>query len=495
MNKLAAFEAGRDGRDGTDEASSRVLGTLWVVLNRPARFRAAIVRGGMACLTALLGTTAIPEVRIVVDHNPPDTSASAFHFRRVPPPAPVDAAAHATLEVVDGRKDSFSGGLSRLQDGRFPEEEDQPARNFFFEAGGSGGRIRFDFGDVIEIRAIHTYSWHPSRRGPQVYTVFGSEGQAADFDPLPKRGKNPTDCGWRRLTAVDTRSEDSIGGQYGVSLSDSNGSLGRFRYLLFDCVPTEDADAYGNTFYSEMDVFRVGDPEPVATEVPAQSEGELMLEAGAGRYRIAIDTAETPDLREWAREKLAPVVREWYPRIVELLPSDGFQAPERVRIVFRADMRGVAATGGTRISCAADWFRHNLEGEARGAVVHELVHVVQQYGRARRSNPDAKRSPGWLVEGLADYIRWFKYEPQSHGAEVRNPTRARYDSGYRVTANFLNWVAEKYGEAAMMRLNAVMRRGEYSEAFWTDATGHALEELGASWKAQIGNRAASSGAK
>ena len=29
--------------------------------------------------------------------------------------------------------------------------------------------------------------------------------------------------------------------------------------------------------------------------------------------------------------------------------------------------------------------RQNLNGEAKGAIVHELVHVVQQYGRARRA--------------------------------------------------------------------------------------------------------------
>jgi hypothetical protein len=26
--------------------------------------------------------------------------------------------------------------------------------------------------------------------------------------------------------------------------------------------------------------------------------------------------------------------------------------------------------------------------------------------------------PGWLVEGIPDYIRWFQYEPQSHGADA-----------------------------------------------------------------------------
>jgi len=32
-------------------------------------------------------------------------------------------------------------------------------------------------------------------------------------------------------------------------------SLGKFRYLLFDCYVTETADEFGNTFYSEIDVI------------------------------------------------------------------------------------------------------------------------------------------------------------------------------------------------------------------------------------------------
>jgi hypothetical protein len=38
-------------------------------------------------------------------------------------------------------------------------------------------------------------------------------------------------------------------------ITDPNGSLGRFRYLLFDCYVTEVADNFGNTFYSEIDVL------------------------------------------------------------------------------------------------------------------------------------------------------------------------------------------------------------------------------------------------
>jgi hypothetical protein len=45
------------------------------------------------------------------------------------------------------------------------------------------------------------------------------------------------------------------GGQYAVSIRDTSGSLGRYRYLLFDCYVTELYDNRGNTFYNEIDVI------------------------------------------------------------------------------------------------------------------------------------------------------------------------------------------------------------------------------------------------
>ena len=62
-----------------------------------------------------------------------------------------------------------------------------------------------------------------------------------------------------------------------------------------------------------------------------------------------------------------------------------------------------------------------------GAMVHETVHCVQLYrGRG---------NPGWLVEGVADYVRFFKYEGGNIGIKL-TPERAKYDASYRVTAAF-----------------------------------------------------------
>src|SRR5262249_9499034 len=238
--------------------------------------------------------------------------------------------------------------------------------------------------------------------------------------PEFKNGISETN-GWKLLAKVDTRpGNGEEGGQYGVSISDSDGILGKFRYLLLDMECTEKADGFGNTFYSEIDVVeRNGTaPLPIAGGIAASESCQRIFPAGDGVYQITMDTCETPDLTEWATNQLAPMAQEWYPKLVKLLPSEGYEAPKKLTISFSADMRGVAATGGTRIRCAAEWFRHNLKGEAVGAGFHGLVHVVQNYGRARRTNPNATRPPGWLVEGIPDYVRWFIYEPQSHGADI-----------------------------------------------------------------------------
>ena len=145
----------------------------------------------------------------------------------------------------------------------------------------------------------------------------------------------------------------------------------------------------------------------------------------------------------------------------------------------------------TRRDTAVEWFRKNLSGEAIGAVVHEMVHVVQKYPRDWRNNPAATRNPGWMVEGIADYIRWFKYEPQSHGAVVRDPDSARYDASYRTTANFLNWVSENYDANIMAQMNAAMRQGRYSDDLWKQLTGKSADELGQEWKQNLPHVAAS----
>jgi hypothetical protein len=230
-----------------------------------------------------------------------------------------------------------------------------------------------------------------------------------------------------------------------------------------------------------------GTPAPAtpasATPAPATPAAQVVrtVEIGDG-YRFTVETTEAPDLTEWSDKELIPALKKWYPEIVKMLPSDGYNAPKTFSIVFTDKYKGVAATMGNRIEGDPSWYRKQLKGEAIGSMVHELVHVVQQYGRARQ--PGATRAPGWLVEGLADYIRWYLYEPQSKGCEISQKRAAtvKYDNAYRVTANFLNYVIAKYDKNLIKELNTAMREGKYDAEVWKKATGKTVEELGEEWK-------------
>ena len=442
----------------------------------------------------LFSMTSLAEVRIVADRNLNEYATPDFKFKSVPSPSKSDAATKAKFTVPDGIRDRNGGNVDKLNDGKIPGEEDQPSENFFFNAGTDGGRLLVDLGRLIDIGQVNTYSWHPNTRGPQVYKLYAGDGRAEDFNSQPKRGTDPRLCGWKLVASVDTRPKERPGGQYGVSICDSNGIIGRYRYLLFDISHTEAADPFGNTFYGEIDIVEPNTPMIVATT--GIERIWKTFEAEEGKYRISIDTSETPDLTEWAHKELAPVLQQWYPKIVRMLPSEGYQAPVSVRIIFSPNMRGVAATSGTSIRCGAGWFRQQLQGEAKGAVVHELVHVVQQYGSARRSDPNTTRTPGWLVEGIADYTRWFLYEPETRGAEVtrQNITSARYDSSYRISGNFLNWVTQTYDKDIVRKLNAAARQGRYSEDLWKKATGRTVQELGDEWKKSLEKKLAAKAA-
>jgi hypothetical protein len=401
------------------------------------------------------------EIRTVIDRNDNEHASAAFKFERVPLPSPNNAASTAKFTIVDGRRDSNGGDLDQLNDGQLPTGADQPADNFFFSQRSNGGRLLMDLGHVIDIKEIDTYSWHTDSRAPQVYTLYASDGAAVEFNARPKRPTDPGKSGWKLVADVDSRpKEGAQGGQYGIKISDSDGSIGKFRYLLFDISQTESADAFGNTFYSEICV--------IDRHAPAVANAPASQPAANSKYQIIIDTSETPELADWAQTKLRPVLEKWYPIIVDDLPSEGFTAPKRFTVKFIKDMKGVADTTGTRVRCAAPWFKQELHGEAVGAVVHEMVHVVQQY--------HSRNNPGWLVEGIADYIRWFNYEPQSLRPHP-NLARAKYTDSYRTTAAFLNYVIRTHDKGIVMKLNAVMRQGKYEPAVWKQFTGKTVDEL------------------
>ena len=197
----------------------------------------------------------LPDVSVTFEHNASDVANREFKFKNIASPIKDDAAANAKLTLIDGELDGGSAEIEALTDGRLPRNEDEPAANFYFRAGSSGGRFRMDFGSVIDIVRVNTYSWHPGPRGPQLYKLYAAQGSEAKLNLDPKRGVDPASVGWKLIALVSTLSDrGEEGGQYAASVVDASGSLGKYRYLLFDCYVTELHDNWGNTFYSEIDV-------------------------------------------------------------------------------------------------------------------------------------------------------------------------------------------------------------------------------------------------
>jgi len=440
--------------------------------------------GLIHCL--LVPQSSVAEVRINLAQS---ELSHEFEFATVPRPSNNDAGTSAIWKLITGTRDKKGAGLQALHDGKIPQHSDDPSANFFFTAGTDGGRLLVDFGKSIAIKQVNSYSWHVGSRAPQVYRLYVPKEVGKDLNLSPQRPVDPATCGWRLLADVDTRVQNLDGaGQNAVGISDSSGAIGNFRYLLFDIRQTESTDPFGNTFFSEIDVVDATGPPPTWMDRGDTKSVRKTFESMDGQLRLIVDATVAPDLLDWSEKSLVPIVMDWYPKIVELLPSENFQARREVLLNYRDDMGGTpASAGGGRVNLNARWFRSELDREAKGAVIHELVHVVQDYHRGLRLNQNAARTPGWIVEGIPDYIRWFLYEPQTRGAEItrRQLLNAKYDSSYRITANFLNWVTQTYDKDLIRKLNAASREGRYQNQLWKDWTGKSLSDLETEWKQSI----------
>jgi hypothetical protein len=208
----------------------------------------------------------------------------------------------------------------------------------------------------------------------------------------------------------------------------------------------------------------------VVREIAIKSNPKVV----AFRFPIefALDVADAPEMKEWA-EKTIRVCERQYPMLCDELTSEGFKPPTQIRMTLKSDYKGVAAAGGGRITGSVAYFKSHPDDI--GAMVHETAHCVQSYrGRGL---------PGWLVEGIADYVRFWKYEPGKAGR--LQPERAKYDASYRTTAAFLAFVTERYDAKAVNKLNAVLRENKYDVGIWKTLTGKSVEELNQEWRQSL----------
>jgi hypothetical protein len=190
----------------------------------------------------------------------------------------------------------------------------------------------------------------------------------------------------------------------------------------------------------------------------------LSLAAAQDKPSISIEYGEAPDVQEWA-EKARDLCEKWYPTIADALASKDFIPPREVKLVFKDEKKGIAWTTGSKITIVADWIRKHPDDF--GMVIHELTHVIQSY----------KGGVGWITEGIADYIRYFKYEPKPTPPKIS--AKASYKDGYKTAATFLAWLEKTKDKDIIAKLNVRLRNGKYKEEEFRDWAGADLDAL---WK-------------
>ena len=185
------------------------------------------------------------------------------------------------------------------------------------------------------------------------------------------------------------------------------------------------------------------------------------------------DVRQQAGINEWAA-RTAQLCLEWFPYIDKLLESEGFTPPTTMNLRFR-NMGGVAHVTGNNMVISSNWVRPGAAGENDwGMVIHELVHIIQQYpgGGGGRGGAGI---PGWAMEGLTDYIRHVHFEPN---APMR-PFGANhnFDGSFQITAGFFMYIVENYDRDFITELNRMGRTRTWTPDVFEQRTGKTAEAL------------------
>ncbi|MGA2619631.1 MAG: basic secretory protein-like protein [Thermoguttaceae bacterium] len=188
--------------------------------------------------------------------------------------------------------------------------------------------------------------------------------------------------------------------------------------------------------------------------------------------QVDLDMSEVPEMKDWCL-RAKEILEQWYPKVVETLGASSYPLPRHIKLIFKNSKKGIAGTAGNQIFCTAAWFKAHPDDY--GALVHEMVHVVQAY---------PKYDPPWLVEGIADYVRFWVYEPGAKRPRL-NPARARYQDGYKTTGAFLAWLVAKYDKDLVRKLNTACHKNQYEESLFRQYTGKDLDALWSEFKGTL----------
>jgi predicted alpha-1,2-mannosidase len=434
-------------------------------LTRPWITREELVSGGT--LHFVMGPQPNPQWGSAAADRPPTTMPAGFQYPALPTPAPTNPVVQfqVPIRIVCGSDEPVGdfqpdpemveGGVSRT-DAKVDTSAPNAGPAALYQSERYADQLTYSFPVPANHRytvRLHFAEVFDSGVGTRLENAYINRHQVlTNLDIFAEVGKN------KALVKEFTNLRPSRRGTISIRIT------------------TTDSSPDKNAKISGLEILQEAGQESSASVAP------VVVPLADGSGDITIDTSAAPELTDWSQHTLAPVLAAWYPKIVARLPSEGYTAPAHFKLTIQP-MDGVAYTTGTEIFASSAWCSSQIKGEAVGSIVHELVHVVQQY--------QGDHAPGWLVEGMADYIRWFCYEPQSHGADLvwmqhhSKNLSLKYDAGYRVSANFLNWATETYDKNVVTEVSAALRGDKYNDDFWKQHTGKSLEDLAAEWKQAV----------
>ncbi len=184
-----------------------------------------------------------------------------------------------------------------------------------------------------------------------------------------------------------------------------------------------------------------------------------------GKYTLVIIN-DQPDFDTTTRQRMIDAFFTVYPQEAKRFNDQTLQ-----RVVFFIDplYKGVAETGNGVARYNPAWLKSHPEDI--DVVTHEVMHIVQDYHQGH--------NPGWLTEGIADYVRYVYGVNNLNGHWTLpdyNPAQ-NYTNAYRVTARFLLWLEKNYNKDLVDKLDAAMRAGTYQPGLWVRLTGRTVDEL------------------
>jgi hypothetical protein len=176
-----------------------------------------------------------------------------------------------------------------------------------------------------------------------------------------------------------------------------------------------------------------------------------------------VNYSEVPEMADFAN-KAARLVEDVYPKIQNKL--DPSYSVSSLILILKREQNYPAMTLGFTIFLSSQWFIQHPDD--LGAIVHEVTHVAQLYGPGQ---------PSWLVEGIADYMRFWLGYSNSWSYPHCDANTPHYMNGYSCAGAFLQFVERVYDKDIVHYVHLALRGNKYNDLLFRERTGKIIQVL------------------